>query len=177
MLDLFDIVKGDPIIKVSSLYIPELKRIWDADTDPDKINATQKLVFLYHYTQPSSAYASLPDATRLEQCKQAFLLGTDIDLELQNAIDTIKAGRSATELLHESAKNGMYKIARYLDETDINNESINKMLSTIRGIPEIIEVGSKTTKALEEDMRKAGKKVGFKSDILTDHNIDEDEDW
>jgi len=178
MLDLFDLVRGEPVVKVSSLLIPELKAIWDADESPGKEIATLKLAYIYHVTDPESAYSPLAESDREAQVAKAFVRGWEIGDDVNDAVKLVREAKSPMEKLYENAKFGIDKIGEYLRNYSVGDENIDRYSRTVEKLRKLAETYTISMKAMQDELATKSKIKGTKpSDILVDNDLEEEIEW
>lgn len=89
---IFTIINNIPRITPEGLFIPELRAIWDADTNPDKTEATQILIYIYHMADPKSVYNKLSEDTKEKTIRQDYIRDKNWEPteEVKKAIDKYK---------------------------------------------------------------------------------------
>lgn len=87
-MPLFDIIGGEPTINPEVLFVPGFREIWASDKTKDKIEATQKILYVYHLCNPRSAYSLMPISERAEEVEKDFLkpFGLTVDSLIDNAV-------------------------------------------------------------------------------------------
>lgn len=88
-MPVFDIISGEPVINPEALFIPGFKEVWASDKSEGKVDATQKILYVYHLCNPRSAYSLMSPEERLRETKKDFLDPYKIkpDANLQKAIE------------------------------------------------------------------------------------------
>lgn len=176
---MFDIIKGQPVIRTDALTIPELKKIWE--TAPSEDIAYFKLCYIYHIADPKSPYSKLHAEEREKQVKKDFVKGYVVDKELKEAVDKyIKLNTSVITHSYTSFTNGMAAINRMIDKESKNptTESVDALIKAMKEMEKFASIHRSLKKAAEEDNEEIGKyKRGVTpSDILTEDD-DGDDDW
>lgn len=174
---IFDIVKGQPIIRPESLTIPELKKIWENAASMDI--AHYKLCYIYHIADPKSPYSKLADEDREREVKKDFVKGFVIDKELKEAIEKYKElNTSVISRSFSSIKNAINAVNKYLDKTSktMNDENIDKIRNAMKDMEKFAIVYNNLKDMADKDIEEIGK---YKSNVTPSEILieDDDDEW
>jgi len=114
-----------PVVTPQALLIPAFKKIVTRDKDRFKELAKKELAFLFLYCNYNSDFTGLPDAERLDVCKQELKLPDNwvIDKYIEDAIvEYVKQTESNKPFIKflKSCYTGLEKIRKYIEEIDLS---------------------------------------------------------
>lgn len=170
---MFDIVKGVPVIKPESLTIPELRKIWDADTSKEKEIANKKLTYIYHLIDPRSDYSKVGEDLRKEIVDKDHLKGFKIDKDMEKAIQKAELFQLTVPLRFlKGVSAQLIKMAKYMEDADPDDENIVKLSMVIGKGADLISSHQQLEEKVAQQL-KMGSKI--KRDIKPNMFDDEHE--
>ena len=165
---LFDIDKGKVVINPTSLWIPELKKLWNRDKTEDKANANSEIsyiVFMYDYRSPYRDYSERDREQKVR--RDCFPEESDWvpDKEIQKAIKRFRElQETANSRLLKAAKIAADKLAEYFNNVDSSAASeIVRNLKELGTVVKSLDTLEKQVQKeqLEKNNIRGGQEVGL----------------
>jgi flagellar biosynthesis component FlhA len=150
---IFTIKNNVPQINPESLFIPELKAIWDSDKD--KSFAQKKLCYVYHMADPKSVYQRLPEEER-ESTIIADFIGDKkwkpSKLE-EAAIEKYRKLNETVALRYlKATEYAMDSVAKILRTTAVDVDNMKDIISAVEKGEKLISSYSKLLEQVEKEV-------------------------
>lgn len=164
-MSLFQLKDNLVIINPEVLIIPEFNKLWTRDKSKNKESAFKELSFVYFVSDFNSPYSNYPEDKREQLIKDDFIKDRKWkpDAEINEAIQKYKSlSETATSRLLESVRGVINRMSKYLDNTDIGDETIRNILDTITKTTSVVASYAKLEEAVKKEQGMGSKARGNK---------------
>ena len=164
-MKIFDLVNNKINFDSSLLIVPEFKNLWDKDKTKTKDYAFKQFAYIYFICDSNSPYSNFPEDKRKEIVgKDMFKDEIKINSDLLEAIKKYNdLSESPTQRLLSSVKSKIDGVATFLNNTDINEDSLVSVLKAIESTSKLVSQLATLEDAVNKEKatdstRRAGEK-------------------
>jgi len=155
-MKIFEIKDGAIQLDPEVMSIPAFHAVWQADKTKKKDKAFAELTYIYHMCDFNSPYSNFPVSKRAENVKEDVMQDTKYKPSkvVTIAMEKYKElSHTPKQRLYLSCKRKLDDLAYFMDETDINDDTLkpvlemfNKLTATISNFDKLEEAVSKEQK-------------------------------
>lgn len=181
MLKLFSYEGYEVVVAPEALMLEAFKVLWDRDSSPDKRVARLEFAYIYFFADPRSDYAYITDeGKRSQEIKMGLgLEDWSADKKIRAAIRLYRSFMPISLGLLEDARCAIDKLRIFLREVDLmaTDErgkplySVSTISSTIKQIPELVNVLKEAEKAVTSDITESEMRGGMDKTIAEDDYV------
>ena len=170
------------VIEPELLTLKPFKDIWIRDKSKNKDKALQEIAFIFFMSDPRSDYQYIVDE---EERAKAIKEGEGIDSKWKpdnkviEAMKFYKTFKPVSALLLEDTRiavDKLRKLLREIDLTEVDDKgkpiyTLNSITTTIKQIPALVKDLNDAEKALNSEMKDAGRARGSGEKTIFDDGI------
>jgi hypothetical protein len=159
---IIDLVDDKIVIKPEALCISPFREIWESDKSKDKKSATDKIRYIWFYTDYDSPYKkNIPLDKRGPMIIRDTIKDKSfkVDQQLTDAIAKYDELYTTPEMrLIDGANTMVNRMDTFFRETEIDGENIKKATDSIIAMPKLVQALKDARRAAEAE-KDSGTKV------------------
>ena len=172
---ILDIIDGKLILTPECLCISPFSEIWSKDKSKDKVQANNKIKYVWFFSDFNSPYYQHPESDRERMIISDVLKDKNfkVDKGLKEAIKKYKELNSSPAIeAVDAAYSFMRKIQQFFKDVDLSEVNNPKAITDIfSNMPKMVEALNQTKKAATEE-QTSGTKVRGQATLGMFEDID-----
>lgn len=165
---IIDLVDDKIVIKPEALCISPFSEIWNGDKSKDKKSATNKIKYIWFFTDYESPYKkNVPETIRGARIIKDIITDKEFkaDKEVLEGVKQYSDLYTSPEMrLIDGANTMINRMDEFFRTTEIDGENIKKATDSIIAMPKLVQALKDARKAAEAE-KESGTKIRGNADL------------